>query len=379
MRAVVSVDFGNIDKNIQMDLSRPMPPEPKEGEMLIKVLACALAPGDVRLFEGFGRYMQMPEGGHPYVIGSDVSGVVVKVAEEETKFHINDYVVCRFDEPKPNGGVAEYRLVKTWLSEKCPASIDPVVACGLPASAMAAKRVTHLYVKPGNRVLILGGSGGVGSSMIQYAKEKGASFVAAVSTQEDLCRGLGADQVVDYRTHKWWDVEEFQETPFDVILDMVNGDSWPVGILQASRNDKLTIRKDGRYACLMTGVETEIDVHGSWAAFKLILSILRRMIGAKLNSNVPNWEVPEALKLEEGDLAELFLDVTSGKLKPVIDPASPFEFDEQDVRKAMHLQKSKHAHGKVVIKIADKLLAYSCAESNEIPGFFPSVTEESNC
>ena len=66
------------------------------------------------------------------------------------------------------------------------------------------------------------------------------------------------------------------------------------------------------------------------------------------------WVAPEALELNDGDLRDLFQDVVEGKLKPLLDPSSPLEFTEKDVRKAFQLQKSRHAHGKVVIKISER-------------------------
>lgn len=81
--------------------------------------------------------------------------------------------------------------------------------------------------------------------------------------------------------------------------------------------------------------------------------VIGRMLWTRLNPRLPLWVVPAALKLEEGDFAGLFQDVTDGKLQPVLDPSSPFDFTEEGVRKAFRLQQSIHAHGKVVIKIAD--------------------------
>ena len=110
------------------------------------------------------------------------------------------------------------------------------------------------------------------------------------------------------------------------------------------------------------------DVTGrrGWAAFvspqsrkvfdmiKLMSLFMGRSLYSRLNPKVPRWVAPEALALDEGDLKELLEDVKDGRLRPILDAASPFDFTEADIRKAVHLQKSCHAHGKVVIKIADK-------------------------
>jgi NADPH:quinone reductase-like Zn-dependent oxidoreductase len=281
--------------------------------------------------------------------GSDTSGIVVACHAKETKFQIGDYVVSRFDEPQPVGGLAEYRIVKTCLTEKCPSSISPVESCGLPASSQAAKILVRDYVKHGDRVLVIGGSGAVGTSVLQYAKLSGASEVVAVSTQVDLCKSLGATRVIDYRTQKWWQIEEYHKNKFDVVIDLVNGDNWVKGGCAGTAIDP-----KGVYVALLSGVETELEVHGMldmvWFSFEWIGC----MLWSRLHPSLPKWVTPEGLKLQEGDLDALFQDVVQGKLKPILDPSSPFSFTENDVRKAFHLQKSRHAHGKVVIQVAEK-------------------------
>ena len=184
MKAAVATGFGDIDTNIFVRSDWPTPSlnydsynnnkkkqhEKDDPLLIIRVLACALAPGDVRVLSGKTDYMQLPPSGHPYIVGSDVSGIVVAMSDNalsERKFAVGDYVVNRFDEPQPNGGVAQYRLVKSSLTAKCPSSIPPIVACGLPASAMAAKRIVQSFVQEGHNVLVIGGSGAVGSSGLQ--------------------------------------------------------------------------------------------------------------------------------------------------------------------------------------------------------------------
>lgn len=349
MKACVATGFGDIESNLTVhdhwgQVPHNVPPQ----HMIVKVLSCALAPGDVRVLSGKTAYVQLPHG-HPYIPGSDVSGIVVKVHEEtEQKFHVNDYVICRFDEPKPQGGLAEYRLVKTELSEKCPSSISPNVACGLSASSMAAKRVVRDFVSSGHRVLIVGGSGAVGTSMIQYATAVKDTFVATVSTQNDLCTRLGAHKVVDYRTHNWWDLAEFQNDPFDVVIDLVNGNNWQEG----GCSGKAIKKRSGVYVALMSGVATEMECHGVWDMVKLVAGLVRTLFYSRLVPGVPKWCIPEALKLEDGDLKELLEDVESGILEPILDPASPFTFTNKGVHEAFALQKSTHAHGKVVVEIA---------------------------
>jgi NADPH:quinone reductase-like Zn-dependent oxidoreductase len=353
MKAAVATGFGAIDENIfvQEHVARPSLPDGDASHyMIVRVLACALAPGDVRILSGKTDYMQLPPGGHPYIIGSDVCGIVHDINDETIRFRKGDVVVCRFDEPIPQGGVAEYRLVKMDLSERAPPSITPVKACTLPASAMAARVVASKFVKPNSRVLILGGSGGVGTFLCQYVKLQGASYLAATSSQTKLCTELGCDCVIDYCQDNWWEVAEFHENKFDVVFDLVGGDNWKRGGCSG-----LALKREGAYVALVPGVETEIVVHGPIDIAKIMFQLVfPKMLWSRMNPFLPTWHAPEALALKPGDLGELFQDVDEGRIRVILDPSSPFPFTQDGVREAMKLQKSIHAHGKVVVKIADE-------------------------
>eukprot|EP00978_Attheya_sp_CCMP212_P020187 scaffold57455_cov39-Attheya_sp.AAC.1 len=322
----------------------------KDPWMIVKVLACALAPGDCRLFKGRTDMMQLPKTGRPYVIGSDICGVVEEIGENEEYFEVGDKIIARFDEPQPHGMCAEYACVKTSLSEKCPASIPAIEACTLPASAAAAKLVAERFVKPGNRVLLLGASGGVGTFLCQYVKLQGASFLAATTTQSKLAKSLGVDRVIDYRTENWWELEsEFAEQPFDVVLDLVNGKNWQHGACSGTK----VLKKKITYLQLLTGVATEIDlIHGFISMIPLIFQMLGRSIYCRLRSHCPKWTPFQGLNIKPGDLKGILEDVEQKKIRVVLDPASPFSLDTESVRRALRLQWSIHAHGKVVVQIA---------------------------
>jgi len=331
-------------------VSKIMLDNPEDARMIVKVLACALAPGDCRLFKGKTDLMQLPKTGRPYVIGSDICGVVEEIGENEEYFKVGDKIIARFDEPQPHGMCAEYAVVKTSLCEKCPASIPAIEASTLPASAAAAKLVAERAVKPGNRVLLLGASGGVGTFLCQYVKLQGASFLAATTTQSKLAKSLGVDRVIDYRTENWWELEsEFSEQPFDVVLDLVNGKNWQHGGCSGTK----VLKKKATYLQLLTGVATEIDVsHGYISAIPFIFQMLGRSICSKVRPGCPNYVPFQGLDIKPGDLKGVLEDVEQKNIRVVLDPASPFAFDTESVRRALKLQWSIHAHGKVVVQIA---------------------------
>ena len=369
MKACIVTGYGNdeeaIEKNIQMCQDWPLPSVPpgsqnskiKEDYLLIRVLACALAPGDARVLSGQTDFVQgLPL---PYVLGGDTSGIVVAVVPGEgdhkittkSKFQVGDYVVSRFELPRPFGGCAEYQWVKTRFTELCPRVISPVESCGLTASAMAAKRIVGKYVKGDNcrRLLVIGGSGAVGTSVLQYAKRTGSVYIVAVSTQSDLCSKFGADRVIDYRNEEWWNVADFRSDPFDVVIDLVGGENWIMGGCSGN-----ALNHRGVYVSLVPGVQTPVLVHGLWDLVKLTWEWFARTLYSSLHPKLPLWVVPDGLQLQDGDLSGLLQDVEQGRIQPVLDQSSPYCFTETGIREAMRLQRSCHAHGKVVIKVAEK-------------------------
>ena len=221
MRSVVIAAHGtDVDKLLSMTNERPKPARTIRGDLLVRVQACALAPGDVRVMKGDCDYFQSP-GEFPYIPGGDLSGIVEE-ADGDSRFHKGDSIMAMFELPRPLNGLAEYAVVK----EKTPVetkSIDAIQASALTSSALAALLAVQKYVKAGDRILVLGGSGGVSTFFVQLARNAGASYIACTSTAEDLLSSLGVHRVVDYRNENWFEIPEFAADPFDVILDTVGG------------------------------------------------------------------------------------------------------------------------------------------------------------
>ncbi|KAL7471225.1 hypothetical protein ACHAXS_011537, partial [Conticribra weissflogii] len=145
-------------------------PTRKKGEILIQVQVCALAPGDVRVLSGHCDYFQEPPEGFPYIPGGDVSGIVAE-ADAESRFQQGDAVLAMFELPRPLHGLAEYVSVKENLVEMAPKNATPVESAALTSSALSAHLAVEKFVRPGYRILVLGGSGGVGTFFIQLAKK----------------------------------------------------------------------------------------------------------------------------------------------------------------------------------------------------------------
>jgi NADPH:quinone reductase-like Zn-dependent oxidoreductase len=312
--------------------------------LLIKVKACALAPGDVRVLKGDCDYFQSPKP-FPYIPGGDLSGIVVE-ADETSRFKKGNDVFAMFEIPRPFHGLAEYALVKESLAEIKPASISYVEASALTSSALAAYLAARSFVQSGNRVLVLGGSGGVGTFFVQFAKLSGASYIACTSTQQELLYSLGVDRVLDYTHENWWEQEEYVQQAFDIILDTVGGkEPW----IQARRTR--TLKRNGRFV-VMNGDEPHMQIHNSWQTMQFMFRLVGRQLWTSMCPFVPNyiWHA-NALDLKPGHLQEMSRLVEQGKVQVVLDPMTPVPFEREPIRNAFKLMESRHAHGKVVVEI----------------------------
>lgn len=327
-------------------------PEPirKAGQVLVKVQACALAPGDIRVMKGHCDYFQSPRG-FPYIPGGDISGIVQE-ADDESRFQPGDRVLCMFEIPRPLDGLAEYACAKENLVEKITDDMSFVDAAALTSSALASYNACESFINPGDRVLIFGGSGGCGTFLIQMAKNKGASYIAAMSSDAELVKSLGADECIDYQNEKFWQISKYRQDPFDIIIDLGVGryEAWKMakdsGVLKAGKNG-------GRYLTF-SGDEPHMKIHNMWHTVKFAFSILPRVCWTRLWPFVPRYlHHMDALEVKSGRFANIIDMVREGRLRAVIDSHSvdkPLDLD--GVKRAFHIMDKRAGHGKVVIQVA---------------------------
>ncbi len=215
MKAIAHEGFGPASEVLRLaDVQVPII-EP--AEVLVRVRATAIAKGDWLIVSGL-PYIARPSYGYRTpkhrIAGLEFAGVVEAVGDSVTRFAIGDEVVGWGDE-----ALAEFVAVPDSQLAAKPAHLSFEAAAALPVSGCAALQAVrdHGGVEPGDRVLILGASGGVGSFAVQIAKTLGAEVTGVASTRNlDLVRELGADHVIDYTTDGIGD----RGHHFDVIIDI---------------------------------------------------------------------------------------------------------------------------------------------------------------
>jgi NADPH:quinone reductase-like Zn-dependent oxidoreductase len=324
MRAAQQCEYGGPE---QIQVEHTEKPVPRDDEILVRVAAAALNFGDV--YKMRGPYLIRPMVGlrRPGMtrLGADFSGTVEAVGKNVTGFQPGDEVFGG-----RVGAVSEYLVVRAdraVVKKPTNVSMEEAGAVGVAGvTALQALR-DHAKVQPGEKVLINGASGGVGTFAVQIAKALGAEVTAVASTRnQELVRALGADHAIDYTR------EDFTQGAerYDVIVDI------------AAHHDFSALRRalkpTGRY--VMVGAVPK----RSWVA------PVDRVAKMKIYS----WFVEQPFifyvaRLNKADLEVLRGMMEAGKLKPAIDRRFPLE----QIADAMRYMEEGHARGKVVITVAE--------------------------
>ncbi|TWP46512.1 NADP-dependent oxidoreductase [Lentzea tibetensis] len=193
-------------------------PRPQAGQVLIKVGAAGVNPVDVAVRAGWFPLLGEP----PFTLGWDVAGTVEEVGAGVTEFAPGDEVLGLISFPEAGNAYAEYTVAKADELIKRPASLSVEEAAGLPCVGLTSWQalVGLAGLEAGQRVLIHAAAGGVGHLAVQVAKARGAHVIGTASAaKHDFVRGLGADELIDYRTQDFGDVD-----PVDVVFDLVGGE-----------------------------------------------------------------------------------------------------------------------------------------------------------
>lgn len=312
MKAIVAHEYGGPEVLKYEDVPRP---EPKDDEMLVKLVAAG-----VNSFDGTLRSGKYAKGGKgtqlPWHPGYDIAGVVEKVGDKVTKFKVGDAVYA-FITILKGGGYAEYALAKQGDAALKPATISFVEAAGAPSVALTAWQaiVDKANVQSGQTVLIHGASGGVGLFAIPIAKIRGAKVFATASTaNQDFLKELGADVAIDYKTQKFEDIAK----DVDVVIDAVGGEtlarSYPI------------VKKGGMIVSLSDNVDqAQLSKYG--------------IRGASLE-----------VKNNGDELAQIGWLIDEKKIKIIVSETFPLT----DANKAEAKADMGHTRGKIVLKVRDE-------------------------
>lgn len=320
MKAIIRTEYGAPDVLRLAEIEKPAP---AADEVLVKVHAASINMADRYLMSGKPVMVRLMTGGlfRPKSprLGADVAGEVVEVGRDVRGFQPGDAVfadlaACGF------GGFSEYVAVPEKYLARMPANLSYEQAAAVPMAAVTAlQAVRDAKVGPGQKVLIVGASGGVGTYLVQMVKAAGADVTAVCSTRNvELVRSLGANRVIDYTR------EDFAagENRFDTIF-AANGNR--------SLADFRRALVDGG-ALVVTG--------GSMG------QIFRAML---LGSTLGGGRKASSLSAQPSgkDLAAVAEMIAAGTVTPVIDATYPLA----EVAAAMRYLEQEHPRGKVILRV----------------------------
>jgi NADPH:quinone reductase len=274
---------------------RPVP-QPKRGEVLIRVAAAGVNGPDIMQRKG----LYPAPAGASDLPGLEVSGEIVAIGDGVSRWAIGDKVTALTN----GGGYAQYCVAEAQLCLPIPRDVHLRDAAGLPETFFTVWSNVFIgaQLKAGETFLVHGGAGGIGTTAIQLGKAFGAKVIATDSPEERcrVCRELGADRVVDYRSEDFVEIVR-QEGGANVILDIVGGPNIEKNFKAASH--------DARIIQLAFALGSKVEVN-------LMPIMLKRLTytGSTLRTRPPSFKARIANELE----SQVWPHIESGRIKVVI-------------------------------------------------------------
>ncbi len=317
MKAVRIHAFGGPEVMRLEDVARPVP---AADEILVKVYASGVNPTDWGIRQGGNDFLR-PFLKLPMTLGWDAAGMVEEIGSEVTAFQKGDAV---YGEPNfpGDGSYAEYCVAKASRFALKPKSIGFNEAAGVPLAGLTAWTAIfeHGKLQPGQRILVQGASGGVGSFAVQFAKAKGAYVIGTASASNlDYLQQLGADEVIDYRNQKFEELVHDVDVVFEASPLRDN----------AERLKSVTVLKAGG---ILVSVNIDLPFNE-----EVLAALARKQATGELSANQPRQEW----------LTEIAQLIDAGKVKVFVSKVYPLE----QVAEAHRESETWHVRGKLVLEV----------------------------
>ncbi len=324
MKAVQIKSYGHIDALEFVEIEKP---RPGKGQVLVEVYASSINPFDHKVREGLaaGRLKLS----FPVTLGFDMAGVIVELGQGVKHFRVGDKV---YGEAAAwsggSGAYAEFCTASTNLIAKMPDNIGFGEAAALVMTGVSAYQglVEHMKLKSGKKILIHGGSGGIGTFAIQIAKHIGA-YVATTATGAgvDHCKNLGAQEVIDYKTQKF----ETILSNYDYVFDTVDAETY--------RQSFKVLRRGGLIVSMLSQPDQDLmKQYGVKAMYQ--------------STQVTTDRLDNVRKLVE-----------AGAITVHVDRAFPLE----RIKEAFEAKEKGSVRGKIVVEMKEAALAGARAGTGE--------------
>ena len=319
---------GGLEKNLRMNPSAPLP-KPKSNQHLVRIAAAALNPVDYKPAEvpGITRFVISK----PATPAIDFAGSIVKPASGSSLKPGQLVFGASGTSPLAGGALADFNAAQTASVAVLPEGVSLTDAATVGVAGLTAYQSIVPYVKKGDRIFINGGSGGTGAFGIQFARTIGCHITTTCSTTNiDLCKRLGADEVIDYRKENVIEALKAKESKFDHAVDNVGTDHemiWSSHQFMQPGAAYIVVGGGATLGDAIDGVKRKI-----WPTF----------LGGIKGKVMGFWPRPTV-----EDLQQIVEWIRTGKVKPLIDEKFPFE----QAPHAMEKLKTGRAKGKIVIDV----------------------------
>jgi NADPH:quinone reductase-like Zn-dependent oxidoreductase len=334
MKAFIVDRYGGADRVRAADMPDP---KPREDDVLIQIHAAGVNVVDSKIrngeFKSFLRYRL------PFILGHDVAGVVVRVGSRVRRFKPGDEVYARPADGRA-GTFAEFIAIKEDDVAIKPTALTMAEAASIPLVGLTAWQalIERANLKPGQKVLIHAGSGGVGTFAIQLAKHAGATVATTTSTDNaDLVRRLGADVVIDYKKEDFADVLR----DYDVVLNSLD---------KVTLEKSLLVLKPGGQLISISGPPDAAfarSIGASWIV-RMVMGALSRGIRAQAKRRRVQYSFL-FMRANGSQLAEIASLIDKGVIRPVVDRLFSFA----STKEAMAYVETGRAKGKVVVSVRE--------------------------
>lgn len=332
MKAFIIDRYG---KNVSGRIGEMPEPAVQDDDVLVQVHAAGVNALDVKIRSS--EFKMILPYKLPLVLGNDVAGTVIKVGAQVSRFKPGDEVYARPDQNRI-GTFAEFIAIKQSSVARKPLNLSMEEAASVPLVALTAWQVLveTAKLKPGQKVLIHAGSGGVGSVAIQLAKHLGA-YVATTTSTANVAwvKALGADVVIDYKQQDF--ANELRD--YDVVLNSL-------GKRELSKS--LSVLKPGGQLISISGPPTPefaVDQGLSWP-LKQVLGLLSRSIRKQAGQRGIRYSFV-FMRADGQQLNEITTLIESGAITPVVEQVFAFE----ETAAALAYVESGRAKGKLVVRM----------------------------
>lgn len=311
-----------------------MPPLGPE-DVLVKIHAASVNPIDFKTRDGLIRFIKSYP--FPLVLGHDCAGEIISIGERVTKFKVGDRIFSRPGNGRI-GTFAEFIAIDQSEVALMPPNIGFQEAASLPLVALTCWQAFFevAQLKPGQKILIQAGSGGIGTFAIQLAKHIGAEVWTTTSGKnEEFVKSLGADHVINYQKEKFIDVV----SGLDVVFDTLGGEAL---------DQAFSVIKPGGWIVSISGTPDMRTAHELGLGFfkSLILGGVGLQVNLKAKAARANYRFI-FMKSNGAQLTQISELVAKGAIKPVVDKVFPLS----DIQAALEYSESGRARGKIVVQV----------------------------